>query len=106
MNLAERLEAAKAKLLETGWGQGTINSRLHRGSLCLSEALNMTAPDERYKRDDGPLWEMHIAICKAIGVDVSDPMSNIITWNDVRIRTKDQVLEVFDKAIEAARAAA
>jgi hypothetical protein len=40
MKLVERLEAAKAKLLYAGWGQGTIHSRPHRGSVCLSEALN------------------------------------------------------------------
>lgn len=103
MSLVEKLEMAKANLQFAGWGQGTIHSRPHKGSLCLSEALTSALKDEKYIRNDGPLWEAHVAICDVIGADHRDPMSSIISWNDMRGRTQDDVLKVFDAAIETAR---
>lgn len=103
MNLLEKLEGAKRILLSAGWGQGTINSRQRVGSLCMSEALTAALHGEKYIRNNGPLWEAHVAICNALGADPDDPMGNIIAWNDKRGRTQADVVAVLDTAIAVAR---
>lgn len=101
MTLIEHLEAAKLKMLICGWGHDLQCRRDIAGSVCVSEALQLTmSPIEM---GDELEWRAHKAVCDALVLDSSDPMGSIIKWNDYPGRTERDVLDAFDKAIELAR---
>lgn len=93
MTTVEILEAARGKIAQ-GWCQGM--ARLYNEDCkpiaycCLSALYDADSSDRGYDQTRGILP-------RAIGSNA------IIGWNDSPSRTKEEVLEAFDRAIEIAR---
>jgi hypothetical protein len=118
MNTVDALTQARV-LIETGWCQGSA-AKTGDGRECFAHSEHacqfcptgaVTRVTWPWEPDDDPeLWEANNlaweALAKAIrneyGWDMSEhlPWSVIQDWNDEPGRTKEEVLEMFDRAIE------
>lgn len=82
------LQEARKTIAEKGWIQGKFHG--DNGEFCLSGAINRVLPM------DIDLSDIHYEqrIHDVIGT------RNFVRWNDNPSRTKEEVLEMLDKAIE------
>jgi hypothetical protein len=90
VNTKEILIRGKQKILERGWCQHM--SIAPDGRCCMIGALALAA--ERFDGADYP--------ARRVLENVIGPVWSIPSFNDAPGRTKEEVLEVFDKAITLA----
>lgn len=91
MNTSEVLKQARQVIVDKGWCQGFAEES--DGRVCMIGALDKIA------RMEETIYEKaRLALLFAIPrVQAADSVSG---WNDVKGRTKEEVLAVFDRAIQ------
>lgn len=97
-----RILKGARELIKTGWCQLKYE---HHDHFCLMGALQKTAFDETGPDDLDAIYHPSYrafekalsALCDAVNVETPDRLTD---WNDEGIRTKDEVVVAFDKAIE------
>jgi len=96
---SDLLQEAKNRLIEDGW----IQYHLHRQEgHCLTGALHEAAG--RVEVDEYCDWVSANRILTET-IEANSRAETIVGWNDHRTRTFDQVMEMLDKAILAAKEA-
>ncbi len=93
----EILQAARNKLIESGWQQGHFGAG--DGPFCAVGALRrimLTAHTGAYAYSESPYW----FLCRAIGLPNDIALS---AWNDAPKRTFSEVIDAYDHAIELAK---
>lgn len=119
MTLKEVLEKMKGLILAHGWVQGFMGD--HQDGFCLLGAQREAQPELPYPRNDvggdglGLQWQKDYEKWQAHqrGREVvrnhlltsigRDPLARTVHgWNDTPGRTKEEVLEALDRAIENA----
>lgn len=113
-NVIKVLTGAKKLLEEKGWTQGALSS--YHDGYCVVGALSESAAAMNADDRDTAYSAAILALYKATGfynpiystaITLSEravyTSQYIFEWNDYPERTKDEVLAVFDGAIELAR---
>ena len=93
----EILQAAKTYIIERGWCQGSALNRA--GNVCIVGAVNMSLDWQ----DDTDLYcnvLWHLEETLGLPEHLSRELAN---WNDVKGRTVDEVLNLFDTTIARVR---
>lgn len=88
MKTSEVLRAAKKRLVERGWCQGTFEDG--EGRCCSIGAINRASPPCGQ-------WPALLSFGDVVG-------GSVFVWNDAPGRTLEEVLAAFDKAIAAEEA--
>lgn len=91
MNAKDLLIEAKNLINISGWKQGEYGGE-DQGFCTFGALVHADA--------DGD-FETHSAAAKALRQALKDSgyITNVVAWNDAETRTKDQVLDIFDKAV-------
>lgn len=99
MNAVEILEQAKIKIIDFGWVQGAFY-REGEG-FCAIGAMSRTISGnyEEYSAMDSLNNDSY---AKAVECMTYSTGGNIIGYNDLEGRTKEEILAAFDRAIECA----
>lgn len=99
------LQRAREILVEYGWAQGCYGSG--RSSHCLVGAI-LDAVDDRQQTVDVLLGNLSPRIQRAVSAIIdphwtghADIYSTVTHWNDEKMRTFKEVLDVLDRAIAA-----
>jgi hypothetical protein len=90
---------AARRLIEENWAQNPLI-----GKHCAATAISNSVAGEWTEAEKNRGYSNAMGLfAKAIGLDSPGfAGSRIWRWNDAEGRTKDEVLEAFDRAIEAA----
>lgn len=91
MKTADVLRAAMACIIEHGWAQG--DDVYHTEAHCIVTALAWASEDD-VKAEEA-------ARCAMVRATGEGETYHLHEWNDALGRTEDEVLDAFDRAIEA-----
>ncbi len=95
----EILQAARNKLIESGWQQGHFGAG--DGPFCAVGALRrIMLPGGVYAATYGYKESPYWLLCRAIGLPNDMALS---AWNDTPGRTFSEVIDAYDYAIELAK---
>lgn len=100
MTTVEILRAAKAELLSRGWCQGIEQN--HVGSVCIAGALNLAVTGSADHDPTGATNIARIVMGRAIEASGRHTCWSLELWNDLYDRKPEDVLDVFDVAIDLA----
>src|SRR5258706_15137822 len=101
MTLVEFLARGKRQILQRGWRQGPWTQHPNNYGTCYVEALSSNCRGEcgldDFRRLIGSATHL---LARAVG---SDFTTEAIQWNAAAGRTKEELLEAYDRAIARAR---
>lgn len=92
MKPSEVIRETKNVLFERGWKRGGFEG--DDGTVCVYRALDIAT------RGPGISWDAYKAVVSAL----PEPHTGIWVWNDARVRSFDEVIDVLDKAEKIAEA--
>lgn len=90
----EILIQAKQVIVDNGWCQGKVMNAA--GQCCMAGALNLATAGDVNRYYGTGREEARRFLGKFV------PYGGVVEFNDADGRTKEEVLAIFDKAIEAA----
>lgn len=111
LTAVETLTEARDLLINEGWTQGIYFEVLDDSGVCHRCAMGAL---RQYDKEDHPhviatleVRDILLAAMREVDNDAGDGVLcflSVIQWNDHPGRTKEQVIEAFNKAIELAKA--
>jgi hypothetical protein len=94
--VSELLTAAKAEIQKNGWCQGQYTD--NKGQHCILGATMSQILD-----NNSVYWDAVKALQGSLGTSGTSGFNDVVVWNDDPSRTVDEVIALFDKAIERAK---